>query len=427
MITETLTTSPLLNALGWAVLHFLWQGCVIAAMAALLLSGLRDRSAQAKYMVGCLALACSLLAFVTAFAIAPPIEGPSTGPSSVTAALEVEGASSRGYLTNFSQWWSASRSGLDEVAAPVATRLVPLVASLWSLGVMFLTIRLLVRWMAVRRMEHGATADVGTDVRHMFVTLCEDLGLRKAVRFCRSRMAEVPMVVGWFSPVVVVPLSAFTSLTPDQLRAVLAHELAHIRRYDYLVNGIQSMIEVILFFHPAVWWISGQVRKERELCCDDIAVQTVGNPMVFARALSRLEALRDEGTQVALAANGGLLMQRIQRIVGINVDRSVRGSRPFVTGITIALLMVVVSVASLTMAVPLKARSGESHAAETAGKPTFEEVEAEVTAAVASGKITQEQADRKMVYLREHWDVEAGQWIEKSEDHDKRAVYADWR
>lgn len=156
--------------------------------------------------------------------------------------------------------------------------------------------RFAAQWTAICRLKRSATADVDDRARHLLDTICGELGVHRAIRFLRSRLAEVPMVVGWFSPVVVVPVSALTSLTPDQLRAVLAHKPAHIRRYDYLINGIQSIIEIILFFHPAVWWLSARIRHERERCCDDIAVRSAGNPIVFAKALSRLEALREEAS-----------------------------------------------------------------------------------------------------------------------------------
>ena len=334
---DSISAMPVVSALGWAVLHFLWQGCVIAGLAALALSGLSERSAQARYVVGCVALACSLLAFGMTFAVALPLEGPPT-----PALLPLEGTPTPALFTILPfAGSSASVSGIDT--------LVPVIAWLWCVGVFLMTARFTVQWIAAYRIKREATADVDDHARRLFDTLCRELGVHRAIRFLRSRLAKAPMVVGWFSPVVVVPVSALTSLTPDQLRAVLAHELAHIRRHDYLVNGIQYIIDIILFFHPAVWWLSSQVRHEREQCCDDIAVHTAGNPLVLAKALSQLEALRIERTQVALAANGGILMQRIERILGINAN-----TRPMASGWRIATF--------LTVALALVA-SGIVHAA----------------------------------------------------------------
>jgi ankyrin repeat protein len=135
-----------------------------------------------------------------------------------------------------------------------------------------------------------------------------------------SALVEVPTLIGWLRPTILVPASVFIGLTPDQLEAILAHELAHVRRYDYLVNLFQTLIETILFYHPAVWWISRKLREERENCCDDIALEVMQDRLVYASALAQLEAGR--GMPLALTASGGSLLHRIRRIAGTN-DRKV--------------------------------------------------------------------------------------------------------
>jgi beta-lactamase regulating signal transducer with metallopeptidase domain len=112
-----------------------------------------------------------------------------------------------------------------------------------------------------------------------------------------------------------LPVGALTGLTTQQLKTIIAHELAHIRRHDYLINLLQAMIETLLFYHPAVWWVSRRIRQEREHCCDDLAVAMCGDALTYARALLEMERLRSAGPQLAVAANGGLLMDRIQRLV----------------------------------------------------------------------------------------------------------------
>src|SRR5262249_31480014 len=136
------------------------------------------------------------------------------------------------------------------------------------------------------------------------------LGVRQAVRLLESTAIEVPAVLGLLRPVILLPASAVTGLTPAQLEMILAHELAHIRRHDFLVTLFQSAVETLLFYHPAVWWISRQVRIERENCCDDLAVAVCGTPLQYARALARLEELRAEALPLAVSANGGSLMER---------------------------------------------------------------------------------------------------------------------
>ena len=125
-------------------------------------------------------------------------------------------------------------------------------------------------------------------------------------------------------PVVLLPASALAGLTPQQLEAILAHELAHIRRHDYLVNLLQTLVETLLFYHPAVWWLSRRIRIERENCCDDLAVSLCGDPCTYARALADLEALRGPARSLAMAANGGSLLQRVRRLLGAPTSRRTR-------------------------------------------------------------------------------------------------------
>ena len=147
------------------------------------------------------------------------------------------------------------------------------------------------------------------------------LGIGRAVALLESSAISVPMVVGWLRPVVLVPASALAGLPPRQLAAILAHELAHVRRHDYLVNLLQAAVETLLFYHPAVWWVSAQVRRERENCCDDLAVAVCGDRLGYARALADLEGLRAPASPLVLAASGGSLVERIRRLVGAPVHR----------------------------------------------------------------------------------------------------------
>src|SRR5205823_6807755 len=129
-----------------------------------------------------------------------------------------------------------------------------------------------------------------------------------------SALVEVPTLVGWLWPVILLPASAISGLAPAELEAILVHELAHVRRHDYLINLLQTGVETILFYHPAIWWLSRRVRQEREHCCDDIAVSLCGDPIAYARALSTMEELR-ASPRWAIAAHGGSLIVRIRRIV----------------------------------------------------------------------------------------------------------------
>ncbi len=135
------------------------------------------------------------------------------------------------------------------------------------------------------------------------------------MRLLASASATVPFVVGWLRPVVLVPAALLTGLHPAEVEAIFAHELAHIRRHDFLVNLLQNVVETLLFYHPAVWWMSAQIRMEREHCCDDVAAAVCGGALDYARALVALERLRP-ATGLMVAASGGSLLERIRRLAG---------------------------------------------------------------------------------------------------------------
>src|SRR5437870_3197950 len=149
-------------------------------------------------------------------------------------------------------------------------------------------------WATPRRLATAGTRPVSEAWRQALARLARQLRVSRPVRLLASALIEVPAVIGWWRPVILIPVSVLAGggLTPLQLDALLAHELAHVRRHDYLVNLLQAVVETLLFYHPAVWWVSARVREERERCCDDLAVAACGDVRVYATALLRMEQLR---------------------------------------------------------------------------------------------------------------------------------------
>ena len=141
------------------------------------------------------------------------------------------------------------------------------------------------------------------------------VGLVRPVTVVESARVSVPTVLGWMRPAILLPFAVATRLTPSQLEAVLAHELAHVRRYDYPMNLFQVAVETTLFYHPVVWWVSSRIRAEREHCCDDIAVSTGGDAVEYAAALVELNTLRATTGTLALAATSGGLGTRVRRLL----------------------------------------------------------------------------------------------------------------
>jgi beta-lactamase regulating signal transducer with metallopeptidase domain len=196
---------------------------------------------------------------------------------------------------------------------------------LWFLGVLVFGIRALGGWLLLERLRREKCEPVERALREQWLALQARLGLSRSVRYFQSRLVDAPAVLGWFRPIVVVPVAALTGLSPQQLEAVIVHELAHIKRLDCFVNLFQIAVETLLFYHPAVWWVSRAIRTERENCCDDVAVALCGNVGDYARALTLMETWR-AAPALILAANSGSLRSRISRLLGVrDITRSVPG------------------------------------------------------------------------------------------------------
>jgi TonB family protein len=288
------------QALSVALLDFVWQGLWIAFALWAILLFLKDRSPLARYRASALALAAmAILPVITALLAyrAHSPGQPASGWSNVIPHVAI-GATAAGIRSlDWSTW-------LQRWALPA-----------WALGVLLFSIRLVWSARHISQLRRRSTAPEAVLLAQA-ARLAERMHLARPARVLITQAADCPSVVGWIRPVVLLPAATLVGLTPQQLEAVLAHELAHIRRYDYLFNMLQSIVETLLFYHPAVWWVSSRMRRERELCCDDMAVNACGDALCYARALTRLERLRLTAPGMALGSTGGPLMYRIRRIVG---------------------------------------------------------------------------------------------------------------
>jgi beta propeller repeat protein len=311
--------------------HFVWQGAALALIAVLLLLCLKRARAAVRYLALLAVLAtmaaAPVLTFVNlvspeaqlppAMMAAPPAARTVTGRPALRPSLTAGGAAQQAQGPPAETTVPALR--VVSARALAVWRWVKLNASLlalaWAAGVLLLCLRLAWRWAAVSRARRRA-APLGESYSELMLSsLVKRLRVRQAVELLRSASVYAPSVVGWLRPAILLPAGVLTGLTPEQLEAVLAHELAHIRRYDYLVNIVQSVIEVLLFYHPAVWWVSHRIRVEREHCCDDVAVGACGSVVTYTRALTELERLRTPLLELVVAASGTPLVSRIRRLV----------------------------------------------------------------------------------------------------------------
>jgi len=299
-------SSDVTRSLGWALLHFVWQGVALAAALSVLMAFCRRASLRYVLAVGVLVLmvAAPLVTFLLVLPPARPYAEWTRAASGAATAV-----------------WSRAVAAAVPTPPPVQQpvfqpdTLVWLV-ELWFAGVVLFSLRAAGGFILVGRLRRRHAVPLPGELAARCRALQRRLGIGRAVRFCESRLVAAPAVIGWLRPVVLLPVTALTGLSEPQLEAVIAHELAHIRRLDSLVNLFQVVAEVLLFYHPAVWWVSRRVRAERENCCDDAAILACGNAVEYARALTLMEGWRSAPVLV-MAANRGPVTTRIRRLLGM--------------------------------------------------------------------------------------------------------------
>jgi beta-lactamase regulating signal transducer with metallopeptidase domain len=367
---STLLGTPLAQAIGWALLHLLWQGVLVAAILAATLALLSKQSANARYLASCGALA--LLVVLGAATAYRSYEGSGElGAGSGNEVVLAPAAAANPALVILDY------NTPPPTPHPLITYTkshLPQIVLVWLTGVLLLSVRLLFGWLRAHAIAKKNATEAAPEWQRSARRLAHALKLRRAVQLLESAAVEVPTVIGWLRPVVLLPATSLTGLSTEQMEMILAHELAHIRRNDFFVNLMQAVVETLLFYHPAVWWISNRIRVEREHCCDDVAVSVSGKPLVYARALTRLEELRIEDAQAFVSANGGSLIGRIRRLAGARVESPNAPSR-FVAGA--ALLTVLLA---LIVAPSLPLRGQQPKADTPTPKPQVSQTTVEVKA-----------------------------------------------
>lgn len=285
MIAE-LATSPWVRALALALLHFVWQGAALALLVRLTLAALGPKAAKARYAASCGALlAAALLPVITAIVSLEPRAG-------TTVPIGQGGAPS-----------ALSWQHLGAL----------FVVGLWALGALFRLVSMGHALQKARRLV-SLCRPLRDEIATGAGRLAARMGLVRVPRLLEGTHFDVPMAVGWLRPVVLVPVSAITTLAPAELDALIAHELAHVARYDFFVNVLQEVVASVLFFHPAVHYIGRTIREAREHVADDLAASCV-SPKVLARALFSLESCRYPLPELPVGSNGGDLVNRIQRLI----------------------------------------------------------------------------------------------------------------
>lgn len=327
-----------LETIGWAVVHSLWIGALCA------LGYLLTRAATAnpaiRYRVAILALATTVGAPVlTAWSLDSPRAG---------TTISLVGTENQSSTSGDATGGGKGQAVPSRLPAP--SSMIPRLGELWLIGTLLFSLRLASAAAAARSLVHRGTSPAASALQRRVAQLAAELAISRRVRVLVSKRLDVPCVVGLLRPTLVVPLSLMTGIAPQHLESLLWHELAHVRRHDCLVSLLQGIATTLLFYHPLVHWLSREIRAERELCCDELAASRVGSRTDYATALAQLERLRVAAPPApTMAASGGDLRRRIQRLIGPAEPR------PTAAGVVGILSATAILVLAATVSVPLSA------------------------------------------------------------------------
>jgi len=343
----------LLPAIAWTLIHFCWQAAAIAALYGVASLLLARRSSQTRYTAALVALLLMLASATVTFGWQLQANG-AFAKESVSATMPT-GTPSRFQQTVAYPFAQAASAITTTTSSPSLPTMLPWIDGFWLMGVFVLSMRSLGGWWLIRRLRASAHHAIPEAIGETFQRIASSLGLQRTVELAVSGSVSGPITVGFLRATVLLPLCALTSLGPDELEVVLAHELAHVRRADFLWNLVQTFAETVFFFHPAVWWIGSCLRSERELCCDDLALEICPNPVTYARALFHLEEQRSRQPRLAMALDGNsprsTLRMRIMRILGEPVAHAGHSpSRAFSISVAIAGLLILVLPSSQVLA-----------------------------------------------------------------------------
>jgi beta-lactamase regulating signal transducer with metallopeptidase domain len=307
-----------MHALGWALIHSLWQCLGIAALAAVLMAF--SRRPSVRYLVGVGALSLLLAVPVATFFISmkpvAPVQALHPADASLAASSPSAGAGADPIAVISNVMGNRTIASItDTPREPLLPNVLPWLVGAWLCGVTLLSLRLAGGFLLLEHRRRSRTAALSPAILAICHEVQHQLGLDRVIQYLQCSWLQAPAVIGWLRPVVVLPVQALTGLSEVELRAVIAHELSHIRRLDAFVNLFQVLVETLLFYHPGVWWLNKRIRAERELCCDDVAISLTGNRLEYARALARIAEWKD-APFLAMAANRGSLSERILHILG---------------------------------------------------------------------------------------------------------------
>lgn len=433
-VIHAVSSAAFSQSIGWLLVHSLWQFTLVSLLAAIVTRVMRRHSSASRYWIFVAALSLMVVFPIATWYLTPvehdrlsvadvptysslsdaeiedrtppgdagrvpPVEA---GPDDSRVVMshdmpqpvvDVQSQEPEVPSANF------YASKIDATLSPW----LPALVAVWCCGVLLFSIRPVWSWLMVRRLLRQGTLPVIDNVQLALRGMCDRMQVKRRVEVLASTLVGSPIVVGCFRSVILLPISLISSLPGSQLEAILAHELAHVRRYDYLVNLLQTLAETLFFYHPAVWWLSSRIRTERENCCDDLVVAVLGNKVEYGRALLAVDEYRGAARTLAVGVRDASLLIRVRRLLAPPIRDEQRSSAGLAalaivaTGLTIAVLWW----STLAMA--------ENDKELGAGDTPVSLTAAPADAEGAAGPLGQVQPDAPF-RLPDHWIVEDLRW-----------------
>ncbi len=316
-VLSDLLSDKVITALGWNIFHILWQGIIIALVLSVILRFLKGKSAQIRYLISLvslfLMLGLSIFNFTNNYDnnLDTATNTNSLDQSESTNVLLIDlnnteiNATSKEVLAKF-------KNKLENI-----DKYFPLIVNIWIIGMLIFIVKFILNYLYTNRLKKIKITSISEEWLVRFLKLQEQLKINRTVSYIESQLIKIPLVLGYLKPVIVIPVEMLSGIPSNQIEAIIAHELAHIRRNDYIFNVLQTIIETVFFFHPAVWYISSRIRNERENCCDDMALTVCDGSLVYAKALVSVQELTLGKHYAAVAFSGRKkhLLNRIKRMI----------------------------------------------------------------------------------------------------------------
>lgn len=310
-----LIPTEIIKAIGWTIFHSIWQGIVIAIILAAMLLLASKRSARLRYNVS---VAAMFIFFFVSLGTFFHVYGSSkVQPGSSIISITENSAISATATDDFSSIINQAKTNLPEIFESFFAKNLSVVVTLWFIGLIIFSLRFIGGVIYIQRLKAAGLNSAGNIWQDRLNYLSDKMNLTQIVRISESAHVTVPITTGHFKPLILFPVGMITGLPQDQIEAIISHELAHIKRYDFLINMLQSFIETLFFYHPVVWWFSSLINSERENCCDDIAVQVCGDAVSYSKALYNIQQIRKSESALAPAAIGKK-NQLYRRIIRMN-------------------------------------------------------------------------------------------------------------